>query len=74
MNSIDDLRELLKQKEVTYPDLLNILILLEREHATIYLKVQAGIIGEPEKNLRTAWAMARLADRIRIKVEKKLNE
>jgi hypothetical protein len=40
----------------------------------IKLKIQVGLTAEPKKDLRTAWAMIRLADRIRTKIEKKLNE
>lgn len=76
MSAIDDLRDLLKQKEITYSDLLNILILLEKGHTTISTKISVGlsVSGWPQKDMRTALAMGRLAHRIKVKIEKKLNE
>lgn len=75
MNSIDDLRSLLKKKEkITYPDLLEILLMLERESAITRVKIKAGLTAEPKKDMKFVWASNRLADRIRIKIEKKLNK
>lgn len=74
MSGIDDVRALLRQQEITYPDLLRLLIKLEREHATTRLKIQTGLSGQAERDMKTVWAIERLANRIQIKVEKKLNE
>jgi hypothetical protein len=71
MGYIEDVRSLLKkQDDVTYSDLLDTLLGLEREHAILKLKIQMGL----SKDIKTLWKITALYDRIKIKVEKKLNE
>jgi len=70
MSYIEDIRSLLKKPNTTYQDLLETLISLEREHAIIKLKIQLGF----SEDIRTVWKIAKLADRIKLKIEKKLNE
>ena len=72
MSSIEDLKDMLKKEEVSYPDLLDILIKLERVHATTRLKIQMGLAFSPEMEI--VWKISEVADRIRLKIEKKLNE
>ena len=70
MGYIEDVRGLLKKEDVTYLDLLDTLLGLEREHAILKLKIQMGF----SEDIRALWKITKLYDRIKIKIEKKLNE
>jgi len=70
MGYIEDVQLLLKNPNTTYPDLLDTLLSLEREHAIIKLKIQMGF----SEDIKSLWKIAKIADRIRQKIDKKLNE
>jgi len=70
MSYIEDVQSLLKNPDITYSDLLETLLSLEREHAIIKLKIQLGF----SEDIKTVWKIAKLADRIKLKIEKKLSE
>jgi len=70
MGYIEDVQSLLEKSDVTYSDLLDTLLGLEREHAVIKLKIKMGF----SEDIKTLWKIGKIADRIKLKLEKKLNE
>jgi hypothetical protein len=70
MSYIEDVRSLLENPNTTYPDLLETLLSLEREHAVIKIKIKMGF----SEDIKSLWQIAKIADRIKLKLEKKLNE
>jgi hypothetical protein len=70
MGYIEDVQFLLKKRNTSYSDLLDTLLSLEREHAIIKLKIQMGF----SEDIRSLWKIAKIADRIKLKIEKKLSE
>jgi hypothetical protein len=70
-----EVKDLLNNRDNTsYPDLLDLLIKIERIHATTLLKISMGVGGEFQKEMKGSFVAARIANRIRTKLEKKLNE
>ena len=66
-----------KQSRYYYPDLLDLLISLEREHAGRTAKIKLGVrsdIEELSSDMKTVWKIGKIAARLRIKIEKKLKE
>jgi hypothetical protein len=70
MSYIEDVQCLVKKSSTTYLDLLEILLGLEREHHELKFKIKMGLSND----IKTLWKIAKLADRIKVKIEKKLNE
>jgi hypothetical protein len=77
MGYIEDVQTLLDAEEVSYKDFLDTLISLEREHATRIAKIKMGVsysIEELSTDMTVVWKIGELANRLRIKIEKKLEE
>jgi len=80
MGYIEDVQALLaqsEQSEVTYLELLDLLINLEREHAGRRVKIKLGVKHDIEElcdDMKTVWKIGEIAARLRLKIEKKLNE
>jgi len=77
MSYIEDVRKFLRKKNITYPDLLQLLIDLERAHARATLKIGMGLRGDTRdsyEDMQNAIKMGRIANRLRKKIEEKLNE
>jgi hypothetical protein len=76
MSYIEDVRRFLKRRNITYPDLLDLLIELERHHARITLKISMGLREDKDsyEDMKNALKMMTIANRLRRKIEKKLNE
>jgi len=73
MGSLEDVKDLLKNPDgVNRRDFLDVLIKLEREHAVTLFKVKIGL-GFSEEMINV-WKIAKIANRIRIKVEKELDK
>jgi hypothetical protein len=77
MSYIEDVRALLRKKSTTYPDLLNTLISLQREHAVRITKLNMGLrndIEELTEEVKTLQQILKISNRLQQKLEKKLNE
>ncbi len=77
MGYIEDIQSLLETKEVDYIKFLDTLISLEREHATRIAKIKMGVkfdLEELSTDMETVWKISAIANRLRKKIEKKLNE
>lgn len=76
MSYIEDVRRFLKRRNITYPDLLDLLIELERYHARITLRISMGLREDKNsyEDMKNALKMMTIANRLRRKIEKKLNE
>jgi hypothetical protein len=77
MSYIEDVRSFLRKKNITYPDLLQLLIELERAHAQATLKISMGLRGDARdsyEDMQNAIKMGRIANRLKKKINKKLTE
>jgi hypothetical protein len=80
MNPFQEVRDLLdkaKSVGVDYVDLLDLLIKLEKQDTRLRTKIQLGVrenMSSLTENMETAWKIAEIASRLRLKIEKKLNE
>jgi hypothetical protein len=74
---IQDIKSLLEKEEVTYVEFLDELIKLERMHAVMILKIKMGLRNDIKgltAEMETIWKIGEIANRIRVKIKKKLNE
>jgi hypothetical protein len=77
MGYIEDVRYLLKNKNITYSDFLDVLINLEREHATRIVYQKFGVSDSIEgltEDIKTLQKITKIADRLEKKIKKKLSE
>lgn len=77
MGYIEDVRSLLKKPKITYPELLELLLNLEREQTTRLTKIALGVRNDIEENcndMRTVWKIRKIANRLQEKINKKLSE
>jgi len=79
MDSLEDVRDLLKKSKSTsvdYLELLDLLIKLEKQHTRLLTKIQLGVredMSTLTEHMEKSWKIAEIATRLRVTVEKKLN-
>jgi hypothetical protein len=78
MGYIEDVQSLLEKKSnTTYVELLELLISLEREHSARKVKIALGVRSDIEElchDMEIVWKIGEIASRVRLTIEKKLNE
>jgi hypothetical protein len=74
---VQDLLDKAKTGSVNYVDLLDLLLKLEKQHTKLITKIQLGVrenMASLKEHMETSWKIAEIANRLRVKIEKKLNE